>query len=121
MEKIVGYSVAVVFLCLILNACSFDRIASVKMMNMGHDSIRVKFQTGNISQTYKPIPPRTNVTDTYNWTTLQEMDGQFILLVTHLSTQQTDTFRHGQFIGGELGNYIDIVVNGSSAKIVISD
>jgi hypothetical protein len=49
------------------------------------------------------------------------MDGEFLIVVKNELNNHRDTFHHGQFLHGELGNYIEIETNQGQLKIVVSD
>lgn len=102
-------------------ACNFSKKANIQIKNNNEYPISLTFITNNIQQVYSKIEPTQKLNDSYDWTKLDKTDGEFLIVIKNENTNHVDTFHHGQFLHGELGNYIDIETNQGQLKVVVSD
>ena len=113
--------IAIVGIISTLLACNFERKASIQIKNNFEYPISLTFITNNIQQVYNDIKPNQQLKSTYDWTKLEKTDGEFLIIINHSTTHQKDTFHYGQYLNGELGNYIDIETHQNELKVVVSD
>jgi hypothetical protein len=110
-----------IIISLVAFACNFSKKANMQIKNNNEYPITLTFITNNIQQVYGKIEPNQKRNDTYDWTKLEKTDGEFLIVIKNEINQQVDTFHHGQYLKGELGNYIDIESYQGELKVVVSD
>jgi len=115
------YSFLFIAIFLGVFSCNFSKKANIQIKNNNEYPISLTFITNNIQQVYSKIEPNQKLNDSYDWTKLDKTDGEFLIVVKNELNNHVDTFHHGQFLHGELGNYIDIETIQGQLKVVVSD
>lgn len=111
----------IVFMLMLLAACGLDKMTKVKIINHNDFPISVTLKTNNISQKFEHIASQETFQGSYIWTGLDDSEGQWHISVKNDNTNGIDTFVHGYFINGDLGNYFDAECTGDQLKIRISN
>ncbi|MBL7772012.1 MAG: hypothetical protein JNM95_04005 [Chitinophagaceae bacterium] len=113
-------NVLLIFFVTSLFSCSYDKITKVDIENRNKHTIEVGIKTNNVSQSYGPIKAGERMSTTYNWTELNQEEGQFVFTVKH-STGGVDSFTHGFIRKGELYNYVYLISEQDQLKVEISN
>lgn len=109
-------------LCLFLFAsCNTNKVTKLKIKNNNSFPIVFTVKANNCALTTPSIPPNETIESTFDWTSIDKVDGQWFLFVKNAETGGTDSFAHGYFTKGELSNYLDAESTGGQLKVKVSE
>ncbi len=106
------------FTLLLFSACNFKKATTVTVTNNNNYPMGVTINANNINHTITVGAKAKNESLMY-WTDINKQDGSYLLYINHQGS--IDTFSHGAFTGGELSNYMDLVIDNHEVKINVSE
>lgn len=104
-----------------LMGCKMDKVTRVSVTNNNEFPITFTLKTNNIEKTFENIAPKEKRVDTYTWTNIEKVDGNWRLFVKNMQSGTTDSFAHGYFTNGELSNYLEAIAEGGELKVRVSE
>ena len=106
---------------LLLAACSMKKATRIEVVNKNPYAIDFTVKANNIRHTVQELKPGESRQEMMDWTAIEKVDGQWILLVRNLQSGGVDSFAHGFFTKGELSNFLDAESMGSQLKVKVSE
>lgn len=115
-------SLAFHFLSLMMLAsCSMKKATRIEVVNKNPYAIDFTVKANNIRHTMLGLKPGESRQEMMDWTAIEQVDGQWILLVRNLQSGAEDSFAHGFFTNGELSNFLDAESMGGQLKVKVSE
>lgn len=109
-----------IFLSL-MAACSTNKVTEITITNNNPYPISVTVTTNNVKQIFAAIKPQEKFVGSYDWTSLEKKDGQWVFRIQNDQTKCADEFTHGYYTNGELFNYVSLESKGDQLKVQISE
>lgn len=110
-----------IFIITCLFSCSYNKVSKVDIQNDNSYPITIMIKANNVSQRFGPIEAGQRVTQQFDWTKLNQEEGQFEFFVKNTKSGGEDHFTHGFIRHGELYNYIYLASKGDQLKVEISN
>lgn len=111
----------IISIMLLLFQCHFDQYTRVTLINKNTYPVSVTLRTNNIVETFETVGAGQTVDHDYKWTGINEKEGVYFFQVKNESTGHTDTFSHGHYYPGELGNLLSLEMEGARYEIHVDN